>query len=89
MSNSISSFFKSSLEYTCQMIRTKSGHMLRRGRGGGGGKIDKTDTFMTMNWMTKVKLKKSRLHLTLNSSVSIHADELLTNSSQEVASGFY
>lgn len=43
---------------------------------------------MTMNWMTKVKLK-SRLHLTLNSSVSIHADELLTNSSQEVASGFY
>lgn len=34
---------------------------------------------MTMNWMTKVKLKKSRLHLTLNSSVSIHADELLTN----------
>lgn len=73
------------------MIRTKSGHMLRRGRvgGGGGGKIDKTDTFMTMNWMTKVKLKKSRLHLTLNSSVSIHTDELLTNSSQEVASGFY
>lgn len=71
------------------MIRTKSGHMLRRGRVGGGGKIDKTDTFMTMNWMTKVKLKKSRLHLTLNSSVSIHADELLTNSSQEVASGFY
>lgn len=68
------------------MIRTKSGHMLR---GGGGGKLDKTDTFMTMNWMTKVKLKKSRLHLTLNSSVSIHADELLTNSSQEVASGFY
>lgn len=65
--------------------------MLRKGRvgGGGGGKIDKTDTFMTMNWMTKVKLKKSRLHLTLNSSVSIHADELLTNSSQEVASGFY
>lgn len=38
------------------MIRTKSGHMLR---GGGGGKLDKTDTFMTMNWMTKVKLKKS------------------------------
>lgn len=71
------------------MIRTKSGHMLRRGRVGVGGKIDKTDTFMTMNWMTKVKLKKSRLHLTLNSSVSIHADELLTNSSQEVASGFY
>lgn len=67
------------------MIRTKSGHMLR----GGGDKLDKTDTFMTMNWMTKVKLKKSRLHLTLNSSVSIHADELLTNSSQEVASGFY
>lgn len=53
--------------------------MLRRGRVGVGGKIDKTDTFMTMNWMTKVKLKKSRLHLTLNSSVSIHADELLTN----------
>lgn len=67
------------------MIRTKSGHMLR----GGGDKLDKTDTFMTMNWMTKVKLKKNRLHLTLNSSVSIHADELLTNSSQEVASGFY
>lgn len=44
---------------------------------------------MTMNWMTKVKLKKSRLHLTLNSSAYIHADELLTNSSQEVASGFY
>lgn len=86
MSNSISSFSKVLLDIRVKWYELRAATCYV---GGGGDKLDKTDTFMTMNWMTKVKLKKSRLHLTLNSSVSIHADELLTNSSQEVASGFY
>lgn len=85
MSNSISSFSKVLLDIRVKWYELRAATCYV----GGGDKLDKTDTFMTMNWMTKVKLKKSRLHLTLNSSVSIHADELLTNSSQEVASGFY
>lgn len=88
MSNSISSFSKVFLDIRVKWYELRAATCYIGGGWGGGGKIDKTDTFMTMNWMTKVKLK-SRLHLTLNSSVSIHADELLTNSSQEVASGFY
>lgn len=86
MSNSISSFSKVLLDIRVKWYELRAATCYV---GAGGGKLDKTDTFMTMNWMTKVKLKKSRLHLTLNSSVSIHADELLTNWSQEVASGFY
>lgn len=85
MSNSISGFSKVLLDIRVIWYELRAATCYV----GGGGGLYKTDMFMTMNWMTKVKLKKSRLHLTLNSSVSIHADELLTNSSQEVASGFY
>lgn len=40
---------------------------------------------MTMNWNDQSKIKEESTTF----DVSIHADELLTNSSQEVASGFY